>query len=129
PCPMARFGTAGRKCNSGVVLVLEHRRKRADGYLFYFPARSRRHSGVFVELTYLHSQSDDDPEMQVRVHRCLAVEAPTRSWLRRGQSASCARRLVSYDFKGDVTLSPYPLSGRLSCKRGQALRQLTSVNT
>src|SRR5437762_1571297 len=99
PCPMARLGTAGRKRNSGVVLVLEHRRKRADVYLFYFPARSCRHSGVFAELTYLHSQSDADPKTQVRVHRRRAVATPTRSWLAHRQLASRGRRLCSIAIK------------------------------
>src|SRR5438046_7794691 len=56
PCPMARLGAAGRKCDSSIVLVLEHRRQRAYVRVFYFPARSDWHLGLSAKLADLHSQ-------------------------------------------------------------------------
>src|SRR6266480_4309292 len=66
PCPMARLGATGRKHNSGIILVLEHRRKRTHVHLLRFPARSSWHSSLPAKLAYLHSQSDADPEAQIR---------------------------------------------------------------
>ena len=87
PRPMARFRAPGRERDSGVVLVLEHRGKRADVPLFYFPARSGWHPGLSSELAYLHSQFDPDPQTQVRFHRSRPLATPTRSWLAHRQWA------------------------------------------
>lgn len=81
PCPMGGFRTTGRKRYPSLVLVLEHRRKRADVPVFYFPAGSYRHTGLPSKLAYLHSQFDADSETQVRFHRCRAFATPTRSRL------------------------------------------------
>src|SRR6266446_5945948 len=81
PCPMARFRAPGRKRDSGVVLVLEHRGKRADVPLFYFPAGPRRHTGLPSKLAYLYSQFDADSETQVRFHRCCTLATSTRDGL------------------------------------------------
>src|SRR5207245_5619234 len=78
PCPMARFRAPGRERDSGVVLVLEHRGKRADVPLFYFPARSGWHPGLSSELAYLHSQFDADSQTQVRFHGSRPLAAPAR---------------------------------------------------
>src|SRR6266705_6649718 len=64
PCAMARLRAAGRKCDSSLVLVLEHCRKRSHVHLLRFPARSDWHFGVSAELDDLHSQSDADPKAQ-----------------------------------------------------------------
>ena len=45
----------GRKCDSGVVLVLEHCRERPHVRLLHFPARSGWHPGVSTELADLYS--------------------------------------------------------------------------
>ena len=61
PCPMACLRAARRKCDSSVVLVLEHRRKHSHVRLLRFPARSDWDSRLSAELTYLHPQFDADP--------------------------------------------------------------------
>lgn len=76
PCPMGGLGAARRKCHSGVVLVLEHRRKRDHVPLLCFPTRSGRHSGLPPKLDDLHSQFDAYPETQVRLYRrCYIAKA------------------------------------------------------
>jgi len=74
-------GAAGRKCDSGIVLVLEHCRKRPHVRLLHFSARPSWHPGVSAELDDLHSQSDADPKTQVRFHRRRALATPARSRL------------------------------------------------
>src|SRR5260370_12126942 len=50
PCPMARLRAAGRKCDSSIVLVLEHRWERNHVSLLRFPTRSDWHSRLSPEL-------------------------------------------------------------------------------
>src|SRR6267143_4133585 len=69
PCAMGRFRTTARKRHSSILLVLEHRGKRAHVHLFYFPTRSRWHPRLSAELAHLHSQSDADSETQVCFYR------------------------------------------------------------
>src|SRR2546423_13015515 len=59
-CPMVGVRAAGRKRDSGFVLVLEYRREHHHVCLFSFPARSGRRHRVSSELDHLHSQSDAD---------------------------------------------------------------------
>ncbi len=77
-CPVARLRAAGWKCDSSIVLVLEHRRKRPHVSLFYFPTRPGWHPGLSPELDDLHSQFDAYPEAQVRFHRCRALPKTAR---------------------------------------------------
>ena len=81
PCPMGCLRTTGRKRNSGLVLVLEHCRKRSHVRLLHFPARSGWHLGVSAEFTNLHSQSNADPEAQIRLHCRRALATPARNWI------------------------------------------------
>ena len=55
PGPMACLGAPGRKRDSSIVLVLEHRRKRSHVRLLRFPTRSDWDSRLSSKLTYLHS--------------------------------------------------------------------------
>src|SRR5207249_3288420 len=79
PCPMGCLRATRRKCDSGLVLVLEHRRQRSHVHLLRFPARSDWNSRLSPKLTDLHSQFNADPETQVRFHRCRAVTKATRN--------------------------------------------------
>src|ERR1044071_8022537 len=54
PRPMGRFRTTGRKCDSDLVLVLEHRRKPADVRILHFSTRSCWHSRLSSEFVDLH---------------------------------------------------------------------------
>jgi len=78
PRPMARLRTTGRKRYPGLVLVLEHCRKRAHVCLLYFPTRSGWDSRVSPKLTDLHPQLNADSEAQVRFHCRGAFAAPAR---------------------------------------------------
>jgi hypothetical protein len=78
---MGRLGAAGRKRDSGVVLVLEHRWKRPHVLLLHFPAGSGWHSGLSPKLAYLHSQSDAYPETKVRPDSSRTFATPTRNRL------------------------------------------------
>src|SRR6266498_4592212 len=86
PCPMARLRTAGRKCDSSLVLVLEHCRKRPHVHLLHFPARSGWHPGVSAELDDLHSQFDADQETQICLHGCRAFSKTARNGIANDQS-------------------------------------------
>ena len=85
PCPMARFGAAGRKRHPGIVLVLEHRRQRHDVSLFYLSTRSGRNSRVSAKLDDLHPQFDADPKTEVRFHRRRALAKTARDTVDRGE--------------------------------------------
>jgi hypothetical protein len=78
---MGRLGAAGRKCHSGVILVLEHRRKRPHVSLFYFPTRPGWHFGLSAKLADLHPQFDAYPEAQVRLYRRGAITKAARDWI------------------------------------------------
>jgi len=55
PCAMAGLRAAGRKRDTGLVLVLEHRRQRDHVFVLYFQTGPCRHSRLFAQLAYLHS--------------------------------------------------------------------------
>ena len=92
---MARLRTTGRKCDSGVFLVLEHCRKRPHVHLLHFPARSGWHPGVSAELDDLHPQFNADPEAQIRFHRCRAVATSARSRLTDNSPQPSIHRCIS----------------------------------
>src|SRR5439155_16207932 len=81
PGPVACLGAPGRKRDSSIVLVLEHRRKRSYVRLFYFPTRSHWDSRLSPKLTNLHSQSDADPKTEVCFHRGCAFPTSARDRL------------------------------------------------
>jgi hypothetical protein len=74
--PMARLGATGRKHYPGLVLVLEHWRKRTHVHLLYFPTRSCWNSRVSPQLDDLYPKFNADSEAQVCFHCRGAFATP-----------------------------------------------------
>jgi hypothetical protein len=81
PCPMARLRATGRKRDPGLVLVLEYRWQCDHVLLLRFQTGPGRHSRLFAQLAYLHSQFDADPKGPICSYRCRAFTTSARDWL------------------------------------------------
>jgi hypothetical protein len=114
PSPMGGLGAAGGKCDSSIVLVLEHRWQRSHVHLLRFPPRSDWDSGVSPKLAYLHSQFDADPKTPIRFHgrRAFAKAARNRIAKDRQTLSRLGRQAAWCDSTAVEALPITPIKGR-----------------